>query len=143
MGWADYGMPITRNEDVDKCLELLRIWYVDYRQLNGGFLHVWAEEGNLYDDQVLSEHSFDIAFDGLDAEVARKHKAGYLPRTVTADMLRQHMGELIECWRNMDEYERFSAHAWHHGDAQKYLAELEPWASWVEVDEPRRAAGHV
>lgn len=136
MGWADYGMPITRNEDVDKCLALLRTWYVDYRQLNGGFLHVWAEDGNLSDDQVLRPNAFDIAYDGLDAGVARDHAAGYLPREVTAEMLKQHMGEIIECWRNMDEPERFSAWAWHHGDAQAYLAKLQPWDSWGDVERP-------
>jgi len=135
MSWHDYGCPIWRDEQIDELLTLLRTWYTEYHQLNGGFLHVWTEDGNLDDESVLPANAFDCAFVNLETEVDRQHAEGYLPRTITADIIEKHMRRIIGSWQNMDEPHRYAAHAWHHGDAQKLLAGTPPWDAWDATTE--------
>lgn len=136
MSWADHGYPIIRNDDVDELIELLRRWYVDYRQGAGGLLHVWADDGNLSDNHINSDY-LDQQVAELPAYLARNREEGYGPAAEhTDEKIRADMLRIIELWRSMTEPERESANAWHDGTAQRYLAELqnEPTVDAFDVD---------
>lgn len=127
MGWSDHGYPIIRSAEVDQLLELLRYWYVDCRQSNGGLLHVELDDWNVYDEQLEQPEWFKDRYEQLPAHVKDLHDRGYLSRDITEDRFRDVMTAIIVNLRNLDEPERHSALAWHHGDAQEYLGHLQPW----------------
>lgn len=130
MGWADYGCPIRRTPEINELLKLMRIWYVDWKQGTGGLLHVELEDGNLYDDQINSDTWWAGRFEQIPEHLARERADGLIP-DLNADEYRRVMERIIELLREMEEHERFTAYAWHHGEAQKLLAsEIAPWDAW-------------
>lgn len=122
MSWTDHGNPIIRNDDVDELIELLRRWYVDYRQGAGGLLHVWADDGNLSDTHIQSDY-LTQQLAKLPAYLTQQRADGDGPQA-TDEQIGTDMARIIELWRSMTEAERESANAWHWGHAQRYLAQL-------------------
>ena len=125
MSWSDYGCPIIRTEEVDECLTLMRKLYVDLRQGAGGPLHVQLDDWNYHDDCWTPKYLAGI-YDYLHDPAEKRWNHDVAAIIECCD-------RIIELMREMSEWERLSALAWHWGEAQKHIPTLEEWTPWQQV----------